>query len=287
MYSIYKKEMRTYFTSISAYLFIGFYLALLGYCIYNTNLAGGYASYAYSMASTTTIFIMLVPVLTMRIVAEENHQKTDQLLFTSPVSITKIILGKYLAMLSVFGIALLVACVYPLILGKFGDVNYKVAYMCVFTYLLFGATYMAIGMFISALTESQAIAAIVTFAIAVVTALISGFEDSIPSDNKTTWYIFAAVFALLMIAVYFMIKNAVVSVSLGAVGEIVMMILYWKVPTVYDGLTVKVLGSFSIIDRYYDFVYGELNIASVVYYITMSALFVFLTVQAINKRRWS
>ena len=114
MLAVYKKELKSYFTSVIGWVFIAFFLILVGLYFMVYNLMNGYTDFSPVFSGVELFFILLlVPVLTMRIIAEENRQKTDQLLYTSPVSITKIILGKYLALITLFGIAMLVVCLYP------------------------------------------------------------------------------------------------------------------------------------------------------------------------------
>lgn len=96
MLAIFKKELRSYFTSMIGYLFIGFFLAIVGVYFMAYNLQGGYANFEYVLNSMVFVFVILVPILTMRLLAEEKKQKTDQLLFTSPLSVSKIVVGKYL-----------------------------------------------------------------------------------------------------------------------------------------------------------------------------------------------
>lgn len=287
MLAVYKKEMRTYFTSIVGYLFLGFFLALIGLYFYVQNLYNGYANFGYALYSVTMFFILLVPMLTMRIMAEENKQKTDQLLFTSPVSITRIITGKYFSILTMFGIVMAVICFYPLILSRYGTVNFKVAYASIFAFFLMGAAYMAIGMFISALTESQAFAAIMTFVVVVISVFSTGIASLLPTDHKTAWIIFAVIALLIALLTYVIMHNMTVSLLIGAVLEIVLAAVYFVKPEVYDGAVLNVFGWFSVTDRFSNFVYGEFDIAAVVYFISYCVLFVFLTIQAIKKRRWS
>ena len=287
MNAIYKKELHNYFTSIAAYLFIAFYMALTGFCITNNSIFRGYSNFAYPLSATTTIFIMLMPILTMRILAEEKHQRTDQMLLTSPVSITRMVLGKFFAMVTVLLVGILVVCVYPVILKQYGNVNLKAAYGCIIAFFLFAITYMSIGMFISALTESQAIAAIATFAVAIITALVSSFRDSVPAGGAPGFYFTVIAFGVIVVILYFLLKNITFCVLLGAAGEAGLFLLYKKQATAYDGLVGRVIDSISIIDRFYDFVYEQFSVASAVYYISITALFVFLTIQVVNKRRWS
>ena len=138
MLAVYKKELRQTFTSIFGYMFLAFLLALIGFYVYQFNLKLEYASFAYPLASVTLFFLLLVPMLTMRILSEEKKQKTDQLLFTSPVSIPRIILGKYLALVTVLLIAMVIISFYPLVLSSYGDVNMKIAYSNIVAFFLLG-----------------------------------------------------------------------------------------------------------------------------------------------------
>lgn len=287
MLAIYKKEMRSYFTSIVGYLFLGFFLALIGLYFYGQNLYSGYANFGYALYSVTMFFILLVPMVTMRIMAEENKQKTDQLLFTSPISITQIIIGKYLSILSMLGLVMAITCVYPLILSRFGTVNLKIAYACVFAFFLLGAAYMAIGMFISALTESQAFAAIMTFVVVIISVFSTTLAALIPTDHKTAWSIFSLLVLLLAVLTYVIMHNMTVSLLFGIAAEGVLALIYFAKPELYDGAVVNVFSWFSITDRFTNFVYGEFDVSAVVYYVSYCVLFVFLTIQAIKKRRWS
>ena len=137
------------------------------------------------ITSYNVCYTKLLRMLTMRIMAEENKQKTDQLLFTSPISISKIILGKFLALISIFGIGILVICVYPLALSRYGEVNMKWSYAAIMGFFLLGAAYMSIGLFISSMTESQALAAVLTFITIIVTLFVDGIASILPTDDKT------------------------------------------------------------------------------------------------------
>ncbi len=287
MIAIYKKEMRAYFTSIVGYLFLGFFLALIGLYFYVQNLAGGYANFGYALSGVTMFFILLVPMVTMRIMAEEKRQKTDQLLFTSPLSISKIVIGKYLSILTMLALVMLIVCIYPLILAQYGEVNFKMTYATILAFFLMGAAYMAIGMFISALTESQAFAAIMTFVVVVISVFASGIASLLPTTAKTAWIFFAVLFLLFAFLTYVLMHNMTVSLLFGAAAEIVLAVLYYVKPEIYDGAIVNVFSWVSITDRFGSFIYGEFDIAAIVYYLSYCVLFVFLTVQAIKKRRWA
>lgn len=288
MLAVYKKELRQAFTSIFGYVFLAFLLALVGFYVYTLNLKGGYASIAYAISSVTAFFLLLVPMLTMRILSEERKQKTDQLVFTSPVSITRIILGKYLALVTVFFFAIAIISVYPLILSKYGNVNMKSAYANIAAFFFLGCAYLAIGMFISALTESQIVAAIVTFIIILFTLLANALKNMIPTDNSVAFLVMLVLSVVLGVIAFVMMKNVPVAAGISVVCIAAVLITYLGVSKeMYDGLLTKILGWFSLVSRFENFTYGLFDAAAYVYYLSISFLFVFLTIQAIKKRRWS
>lgn len=287
MFAIYKKEMRAYFTSIVGYLFLGFFLALIGLYFYAQNLYSGSPNFGYALGGVMMFFILLVPMVTMRIMAEENKQKTDQLLYTSPLSVTKIILGKYFSILSMFGIVMLVTCIYPLILAKFGTVNYKMSYACILAFFLMGAAYMAIGLFISSVTESQAFAAIMTFVVVILSVFATQIAELLPSTAKTAWLLFSLLLLGIAWLTYVLMHNITVSIAFGFLAELALFLLYRIRPEALEGSLLNVFGWFSISDRFVNFAYGEFDVAAIVYYISYCVLFVFLTIQAIKKKRWS
>lgn len=164
MLAIYKRELKAFFQGITGLLFIGVTLFFMGLYFTVYGLLNGYPYFSYVVSGIVFLFILTVPVLTMRLLAEERKTKTDQLILTSPVSVGGIILGKYLAVLTVFLIPVGICCLYPLIMGRYGTVPMGEAYLSILGYFLFGAACIAVGLFVSALTESQVIAAVLGFA---------------------------------------------------------------------------------------------------------------------------
>lgn len=287
MLAIYKKELRSYFTSMTGYVFMAFFLVILGiyYAVY--NLINHYANFEYTLSGVSFIFVLLVPILTMRIMAEEKKQKTDQLLFTSPITITKIILGKFFGVFTVFLIVIGIVCLYPLIMLQFGSVPLASGFNSILGFALLGGAYIAIGLFISAMTESQVVAAVVSFIVMLVTALMDSLVDMLPSDKTAAWLIFAAIILLLTWVTYVMMHNITISVIFGVAAEIALTVVYMVKPTVFDGSLVNVFSWFSVIQRYDNFTNGLLDLTGIVYFISIIILFLFLTVQAIKKSRWN
>lgn len=296
MFAVYKKELRSYFTSMIGWVFIAIFLVLAGLYFMVSNLLNGLTNFSYVYQGIEFYFVvLLVPVLTMRIVAEENRQKTDQLLYTSPISIGKIMIGKYLALLTLFGAAMLVVCTYPLILSGLvkkaatgvESVDFAVAYGSTLGFFLLGAAYIAIGMFISSLTESQVIAAVASGLIMIFTYLMTSIAQMLPQDHVFTFWFLAVLIVLLCIGLYFWIHNIWLSAILGVVAEGVLITLYFLFTTKFDALIGNTLGAISIIERYNNFLLGIFDVSALVYYMSVSFLFVFLTIQRIKKKRYN
>lgn len=183
MCAIYKKELRAYLTSMTGYIFMAVLLAVTSLYYMANCLVGGYPVFGAILSSVYFVLLIIVPVLTMRSMAEEKRQKTDQLLMTAPVSLWKIVLGKYLAMVTVFLIPMAILCLYPLILLRFGSVSLPMAYTAILGYTLFGAACLAIGLFLSAVTESQVIAAVLTFGVLFFLNMASGIANVIGASG--------------------------------------------------------------------------------------------------------
>ncbi len=249
MLAIYKKELKSYFTSMTGYVFIAFFLCIIGIYYVAYNLGGALANFEYVLSATSFLFVLLVPILTMRIMAEEKKQKTDQL--------------------------------------QFGNVPLKTAYGSILGFLLLGSAYIAIGLFISSLTESQLVSAVVSFVVILITVLMSGIVEMLPKDSKSAWIIFSVILILICLITYAVMHNVTVSLSLGIIGEAALTIIYFLKPTLFDGLVVRFFNWFSVIERYDNFLMGMLDLSAVIYYISIVFLFLFLTVQSIKKSRWN
>lgn len=182
MKAIYKREVASYFKSMTGYVFLFFVFLIVGIYFYAYNLLNGYPSMNVTFNSITFIFLLAVPVLTMRVLAEERRQKTDQLLITAPVSVAKIVLGKFFALLTVYLIPIGVICIYPLIMRIFGKISFTQNYTAILGFFLLGAANIAVGLFISSLTENTIIAAVLTFVVMFLSYIMSGFESFLPSS---------------------------------------------------------------------------------------------------------
>ena len=165
MIAVCKHELRGYFHSLTAYVFGAFLLAVVGVGAMLYNLQAAVSNFEYVLSFSSLVFVVIVPILTMRVLAEERRQKTDQLLYSLPITTTQVVLGKYLALLAVYLIPLAVICVYPLIFIQFGEVYLPTSYGSIFAFFVMGAALMAVGVFLSSLTENQGFAAGITIAV--------------------------------------------------------------------------------------------------------------------------
>ena len=165
MIAVYKKELRTSFTGMAAYVFFAFVLVFAGIYTMLYNLSNGYPNFEYVLQSMSIIFLIAIPILTMRSIAEERRQHTDQLLYALPLGMTRIVLGKYLAILTVVAVPCVIMGFYPLLLSQYGQVSFATAFGALIGFLLLSAALAAIGLLISALTENQAVAAGLCFVV--------------------------------------------------------------------------------------------------------------------------
>jgi len=287
MFAIYKKELKNYFINMTGYIFIGFMLAITGIFTTIINLMSTYPSFETVLSNITIVFLLIVPILTMRSIAEERHSKTDQLLYSLPVSVTQVVLAKYLAMFTVFLVPVGIISLYPLILSIFGTVYLGTAYGAILGFTLLGGALIAVGMFMSSLTESQVIAAVTSFGVIFAMYLMSAIASLIPAGSMASLISFGVVVLIFAAVVYSLTKNSTVAGITAAVGAFILAGIYFINSSIYDGLFANVLNWLSVFDRFSTFTSGLFDLTSVVYYVSLIVLFVFGTIQSVEKRRWS
>ncbi len=287
MIAIIKKEVRGYLTSMIGYVFIAFLLAVSGIYFTAYHLQQAYPTFAYTLDSVMFVFLIAVPVLTMRILAEERRQKTDQLLLTAPVSVTEIVLGKYLSLVVIFLIPVAILGIYPLILSQFGSIAYPETYTALFGFWLMGCSFLAIGLYLSSITESQVIAAVLTFLVLFVCYVIEGIASFFPETSSASFFSLFALAAALAALIYYWTKNAVITGLFFLISEGLLTAVYLVKPAVFEGVIQKVLGVLDISGHFSEFGSGIFDVTGIVYYLSLIGVFLFLTVQSIQKRRWS
>ena len=287
MTAIYKRELKSYLTSMVGYLFIFFILVLTGIYFSAYQLSAAYPKFEYTLSAVTFVFLIGVPILTMRVLAEERKQKTDQLLLTAPVSVGNIVIGKYLALVTVYAIPILVMCTYPLIMSKFGTVAFASAYTAILGFFLLGCANIAIGVFMSALTESQVIAAVLTFVLLFAFYMMNGISSFFSKTSVSTCVAFGLLILAAAIILYTMIKNALISAIAAVIGEVILIVIYVVKSSVFEGGIQKVLNIFNLSGHFDNFTSNIFDIKGIVYFLSVIAVCLFLTMQSISKRRWN
>ena len=287
MMAIFRRELRSYFRGVTGRLFSAFLLLFVGIYTMVYCLANGYPNFEYVMGNISFIFLICVPILTMRVFAEEKHRKTDQLLYSLPMSLSSIVLGKYLAMLAVLAVPVLVSCVYPLILSQFGTVSMRLAYASIFFFFLLGACLLAVGMFVSSVTESQVASAVVSLVAMLILYFMSGPASYVSTDARASVIALMVLSLAIALVVWLLTRSQVLSLALAVVLVGGLFFWYGFEPTAFSGLFPKMMEQLSVFDRFYNIVEGMFDWTAVVYYLSIIVVFVFLTVQALEKRRWS
>ena len=288
MLAIYKRELKSYFQSMTGPVFVAFLIAFTGIYFMAYNMTAGYPYFSYTLSGSLIVFLVGVPLITMRSFSEERKNKTDQMLLTAPVSLGKVVLGKYLAMSTVIAMPNIVFCVFPFIIKSQGTAYLTVDYISIGVFFLLGCVYAAIGMFLSALTESQIIAFISTFGILLVLYLWDGILSKLPSSAVSG---LVGVLILITVAAFYvwhMTGNPVLSGGIEIVGVIAGVVVYVVRSEVYENLLSNLLGRLALANVFTDITSNSIvDVTGIAMYLSIIIVFVFLTVQAIQKRRWS
>ncbi len=289
MLAVFRRELKAYFSSPIGFIFMGFFILISGVFFALTFLLNpSPARYADLLSSLTLIFLFLVPILTMRLLTEETRQKTDQLLLTSPLTVTGIVMGKYLAAVGVFFLTLLVTVVYPVIMSFFalGGLAWAQIVGGYIGFFLLGSSFIAVGLFFSSLTDNQIVAAMETFAALLLIWILDVISASVPSSAQSGLVFLAIMAVFLALLVFFSTRSAIATAATGVAAAAAVVLLYLFTRGLFEGLIAKVLAWFSLLRRYNDFTLGILNLSPIVYYISFCGAFVFLTMRMIEKRRW-
>lgn len=239
IFAIMKKEIRSYLTSPAAYVFMTLFFLFMSVAFLQNNIFNPYYGPNYNFNSTIggwfiITLMLIIPLVTMKLIADERKNKTDQLLFTTQLSSKEVVLGKYFAALSLFVVALIISFIYPAMLysvAKTGIQEWAGAYLGMF---LLGSVFLAIGIFATAITESQAVAGVLTSGILIFALILNQIEG-----------------------------------------------LLYK----YE-FVVKIINYFSIVNKSSEFFYGLIKLSNVIYYVSITAVIIIISILIVEKRRW-
>ena len=233
MLAIYKREMKAYFITPLGYVFLGVFLLVSGAVFCFSTLYEMTSDLTEYFATMLFCFVILLPLLTMKLFTEEQRARTEQLLLTAPVSVFSVVFAKFLAAYTMFAGATVFSGMYFIFLSFFGNVRIGLLFGNLIAILLIGMAFIAVGVFVSAVTESQLSSAILTIGILLGFMVVSSLSDYLPVE----WLRFS-------------------------------------------------ISALSVFYRYQNFSHGIFDIAALVYYLSITALFLALTVRSVDRRRW-
>ncbi|MGN1114035.1 MAG: ABC transporter permease [Oscillospiraceae bacterium] len=234
MSAIFRRELKSYFTSPIGYIFLAAFYAASAVIFSLTSLQEGSTKMDSLFAQLMIILIVLIPVLTMRTFSEEKKNRTDQCLLTAPVNLFSVVFGKFLAAFVVYVLAIAITGVYAVVVAAFSAPDWNVILGNIVGLMLLGAAFIAIGIFCSACTENQVVSAVVSFIVMLVLYLFSTIGNLIPVEF---------------------------------ISKIFTKLSFWE--------------------RYFVFTYGVFDFSNVLFFISAAAVFIFLTIRVLEKRRWA
>ena len=287
MKAVFKHEIGLYYHGLLAYVFGAFLLEFIGIGAMMYNINRAVANFEYALGTFSIGFIALVPILTMRVMAEEKKQKTDQLLSLLPITGVDIVLGKYFAMAVVFVAPMIVACVYPFIFSLYGDVYLPTSYGSLVAVFLMGAALLAIGVFISSLTDNQGLAAGITIAAILFNYYSVSLSEYVSSTAIGTVIALAVLIFALGAVIRYLTRNELLAYGVCLVLTAVICVLTFVDSASLEGLLPGIMQQLSLFDRLNTFVSGVFDLSAVVYYLSVAAFFLFLSVQSMEKRRYN
>ena len=287
MGAIFRHELRNYFHSLTAYVFGAFLLAVVGLGSVLYNLQAAVSNFEFVLSFASIIFVVIVPILTMRTLAEERRQRTDQLLYSLPITTTQVVLGKYLALLVVYLIPLAVISLYPLLFSRFGDVYLPTSYGSLFAFFLMGAALLAVGVFLSSLTDNQGFAA----GIGIAAILLNYYSVSLAEYTSSTAMgslIALYVIALLLgVVIRGLTRNENLAYGVAFVLIAALSVAYFVNSSAFEGLLPDIMTKLSLFRQFNSFVNGAFDLTAIVYYVSVMGFFLFLSVQSLEKRRYN
>ncbi len=287
MRAVCKHELRNYFHSLTAYVFGAFLLAFVGFGAMLYDLQAAVSNFEYVLDFGSLVLVVIVPILTMRVVAEERRQKTDQLLYSLPITTFQVIVGKYLALLVIYLIPLAVISIYPLIFSQFGEVYLPTSYGSIFAFFLMGAALIAVGVFLSSLTDNQGLAAGIGIAVILFNYYSVRLSEYVSSTAAGTAVALLVLILAVGAVVRYLTKNEDLAFAVCLVLLAAASILYFVDSAAYEGLLPDLMKALSLFERFTVFVNGVFDLTGLVYYLSVIVFFLFLSVQSLEKRRYN
>ncbi len=285
MLSIYKKELKLYFVTASGYVFLAFMLLSAGIFTSLVNFVYYSPAFEYVIKDMCFVLLITVPLLTMRVFSDEKKQKTDKLLCLLPIDVKSIVIGKFMAVATISLIPVAIMCVYPFILSKYGVVNIKTAFSCIIAFFMLECALCSLGMFTSSFCENQITSAILCFGVILICYLVPTISQNISSASMFTFRAFSVCIIALCAVVFLASKKILMALLTAVILETPLIFIYIKHNALLVGKFTAFVDCFAMFKRIDPFTNGVFDITAIVYFISITALFICLTIQYENRRR--
>ena len=288
MTAVYKRELRAYMNNVYGWLFMAVLLMFTSLMVFMDNLGNGYPQFEYALSDSQYALMILVPILSMRSMAEDKRAKTDMFYLSLPMTTTSVVLGKYLAMLTILAIPCAVLGIYPPLLSLLGEVNLGVAYLALLQFFLLGAALLAICQFTSSLSENLVVVAVLGVVATAGLLFLPVVAYNILPITPMASFIGLVVIALLVGGVAFLATHNLNVTAITCAALVVpLSVVYILAKDAFGGLLPNILYFVSPFIQFASFCeYGTLSVPSLVLLLSYPVFFVFLTVQSADKKRW-
>lgn len=287
MILIYQKEMKAYIHSLTASLFFALFLAASGIYFSAICLNQGHGDYAkYVLGNISFIYIILIPLLTMRLLAREREQKTEQLLLTSPLAVRDLVLGKYLAAASLLAASMIICLIQAGILSGYVRVNWPGVLTGIAGFFFLGLCLLAIGLFISSCAFHTMTAGAMTFSVILLIMMVPNVYEVLPERARYAYIFTAVLIAAAAVWMFLVTGDSVAAVVTAALGGGGLGIAAYMIPDRFDHGLSGMVSWCSLTERFQEFCEGSFSISSTVFFLSMAALFLYMTSWKIESRRW-
>lgn len=285
--TIYKKEVHSFLSTISGYIFMAAILLAGGIYVYVYNFSYGYANFGESINYISFFFVLLMPLISAGVFAEEKHLKTDQLLYTLPTTSGQVVLGKFFALVSILAIPLLIIGVYPLFMSLYGKVNFAQAYSNLLAIFLLGIALSAICMFISSLVENVIVSGVLCFVVTFALYQMNSLLQMIGKAEDKSFLGFVILALLYAVFIWAMTKNVFIALIPSAVIVIALIVVRYASKFLLAGKLNLVISSLAFFKPLENFKAGIVDVYAIIYYISITVLFVLFTTFVFERRRWN
>lgn len=287
MWAICSKDIKQYFVGPTGYVLISIYWVISGIYFLINNLFTQNANFTGLISGLTSLFMIIVPMITMKVFSDEKKNQTDQLLLTSPLNVVSLVLGKVLAASIILFITTSIFIVFYVVLSIHGTPIFSESLIALLGFYVYGISCIALGVFISSLLESYFGAAILTFFAIFLGWIFDGIYPFLPKSHMATMMFLLGIGIALCLLLYHSLKSFRISIIMMVVWICILVVLFLLKPIWLNNFIPNAIEQILPSRRYRPFSLGILRISDLVYFISSITFFIFLTIRSIDRMRWS